>query len=349
MAWRSPRRACAVVFVVIWITVVGGTLLGGAAQGQATPVAEAGSPAADGSAAPATCRVGLALESVHNIDLDNGTTAADFWIWSVCPDDRFEPLTTMQFVNANSVDMNIEEGAVVDGVFWNYARVSGTFRLEWDLTRFPFDRQVFLIVMEDTANVAADFAYEADPSDPIPETDPRIPDWRIVGSELEASTQTYRTTYGDPSNPDGSTDYSQLVLTVTFERDDLMGFFKLTFVVYIAFLISLLSYFLNLDNPTMLTARMSIISGTLFAVAVSMRTATSTLSTEEGLTLVDKIHLAALVAILIDAVAALVTQRLIENEYPAAKVTRFNRIIMVVVVVGFVVVNAWLIGRAASG
>lgn len=128
-----------------------------------------------------------------------------------------------------------------------------------------------------------------------------------------------------------------------------MSFFKLTFVVYIAFLISQLSYFLNLRNPTMLTARMSIISGTLFAVAVSMRTATSTLSTEEGLTLVDKIHIAALVAILVDAVTALVTQRLIESERPVAKVTRFNQIVMVAVVVGFVVVNAWLIGRAAFG
>ena len=170
-----------------------------------------------------------------------------------------------------------------------------------------------------------------------------------MGADLETTTQTYLTTYGDPSDPDGSTEYSQLVLTATFERDDLMSFFKLTFVVYIAFVISLISYLLNLQNPTMLSARMSIISGTLFAVAVSMRTATSTLSTEEGLTLVDKIHIAALVAILVDAITALMTQRLIEKEYPAARVTRFNRIVMVAVVVGFVVANAWLIGNAATG
>jgi hypothetical protein len=255
----------------------------------------------------------------------------------------------MEFLSANSAEMSMEGGTVVGGVHWTYARVSGTFRHFWDLERFPFDRQVFRIVMEDTANVAADFAFEADAGNPIPETDLQMRDWRLVGADLETTTHTYLTTYGDPSDPDGSTDYSRLVLTVTFERDDLMSFFKLTFVVYIAFLISLISYFLNLHNPTMLTARMSIISGTLFAVAVSMRTATSTLSTEEGLTLVDKIHIAALVAILIDAVTALVTQRLIENEHTAAKVTRFNQIVMVAVVVGFVGVNAWLIGRAALG
>ncbi len=346
MTQGTVRHVWAVVLAFILAIAFGSALSGGAAQNEATPGTEADLPAPNGSPAPSTCRVGLALESLHNINLNNGTIDADFWIWSVCPDDRFTPLTTMEFLNANSANMSMEGGTVVDGLFWNYARVSGTFRLEWDLTRFPFDEQVFRIVMEDTANVAADFAYEADPSNPIPETDLQIRDWRLVGTNLETTTYTYLTTYGDPSDPDGSTDYSRLVLTATFERTELMSFFKLTFVVYIAFLISLISYLLNLHNPTMLTARMSIISGTLFAVAVSMRTATSSLSTEESLTLVDKIHVAALVAILIDAVTALVTQRLIENDYPAAKVTRFNHIVMVAVVVGFVVVNAWLIGHA---
>ena len=349
MRWITPKLIRAVVCIGFLVVFLGGMIPAGASRAQGTPVPETDLPAADDSPPPGTCRVGLALESLHNINLDNGTTDADFWIWSVCPDDRFAPLTTMEFLNANSVDMSLEGGAVVDGLHWTYARVSGTFRLEWNLARFPFDEQVFRIVMEDTAHVAQEFAYEADTSDPIPESDPRIKDWRIVGTSLTTGTETYQTTYGDPSDPAGSTDYSQLVLTATFERDDLTSFIKLTFVVYIAFLISLISYLLNLRNPTILSARMSIISGTLFAVAVSMRTATSTLSTEEGLTLVDMIHIAALIAILIDAVTALVTQRLIENEYPAEKVTRVNHIVMVAVVLGFVLANIGLIGRAALG
>ena len=343
------RYVWAVVCLVLVMTVLGGALHGDPVQAQATPEAAAGPPSADGSNAPATCRVGLALESVHNINLNNDTTDADFWIWSVCADDRFKPLSTMQFVNANSVRMSMEGEAVVDGLYWTYARVSGTFRHFWDLERFPFDRQVFQIVMEDTDNVASIFAYEADTSNPIPEEDPQMEDWRIMGADLTTGTRTYQSTFGDPSDREGSTDYSQLILTTTFERDDLMSFFKLTFVVYIAFLISLLSYFLNLRNPMMLTARMSIISGTLFSVAVNMRTATSALSTEEGMTLIDKIHIAALIAILIDAVTALVTQRLIENEYPVAKVTRFNQSVMIAVVLGFVAANAVLISLAAGG
>jgi hypothetical protein len=139
------------------------------------------------------------------------------------------------------------------------------------------------------------------------------------------------------------------VITTMIERTDLTSFVKLTFVVYIAFLLSLISYFLNLRNPALLTARFSVISGALFAVAVSLRSATSALSSEEGLTLVDKIHVAALLVILIDAVAALVTQLLMERGRPAAEVTRFDRIVMAGVVVGFVAANAWLIGRAAAG
>jgi hypothetical protein len=335
--------------VTIAITIIVTLLTASEAQSQSTPEPSGTTAIEQASDVAQVCRVGLAVEAIHNMDLGNGTFVADFWIWSVCPIPSLSPLTTMEFTNANSISISMADRTMTEDMAWDYAKVSGTFRHEWDLSRFPFDRQTLRIEMEDTANLASEFVYEADPGEPVPEPDSVFPNWQLTDATLEASSHTYRTTYGDPRDPDGTTEYPELTLSLTFERNDLLGFFKLTFVVYIAFLISLLSYFLNLRNPTILTARMSVISGTLFAVAVSMRTATSALSTESGLTMVDMIHIAALVAILIDAIAALITQLLIEQGRSADSIVRFNRVVMITVVVGFVTANILLIGRAGIG
>jgi hypothetical protein len=309
------------------------------------------SPAAAHTApGPVRCRVGAYLEAIYDLDVPNRTFAADLWLWSVCPDDQFTPLTTMEFLNANSISTRLDSTVVTSAGVWSQLKVRGTFRYGWDLTDFPFDRHALTIVLEEGVSDTRSLVYEPDTANSGYPLGAASADWRVEAFRLTGDTGTPNTTFGDPTlNPGEGSAYTQLVITTTIERTDLTSFVKLTFVVYIAFLLSLISYFLNLRNPALLTARFSVISGALFAVAVSLRSATSALSSEEGLTLVDKIHVAALLVILIDAVAALVTQLLMERGRPAAEVTRFDRIVMAGVVVGFVAANAWLIGRAAAG
>lgn len=341
-AVSAVRLAGTVVILAVWLALAG---LGSAA-GQATPVPAA--PLVPDGTAREDCRVGIALSSLSDLDVANKTFDAAFWIWSVCPEGGRNPLDTMDFITADAIQTSLAGEEVVDGVRWSWLKVQGRFRHHWDVEQFPFDRQDLRIVIEESAGEASALTYTPDIDGAIREPELRLDGWHIDKSRLEARTHTYHTTYGDPTDPDGTSEFSQLVLTTTLVRDDLTGFIKLTFVVYIAFVVSLISYLLNFDNPTMLTARLGIISGTLFAVAVSMRTGTSALGSEQGLTLVDQIHVVALVAILVDALTALVTQRLLEREQPVVRVRRFNMIVMALVVLGFVAMNVWLIARAAG-
>ncbi len=304
-------------------------------------------PVSAQAATPTACTVGVDLLSLHAFNLDENTFDAEFWIWSVCPENTTKPLTTLEFVNANASSVSLQGATTVDGKYWDYARVEGTFRYYWDLTEFPFDDHTLEIQIENSAYDATDFVFVPDTAGSAYEPDLPIEGWRVTNFGVGTAPKSYHTTYGDPSNPVGSSDYSRFTVDITMERANYDSFFKLTFVVYMAFLLSLVSYFVNLQNPALLTARLSVISAALFAVAVNLRTATTALSSEDGVTLVGKIHVAALVAILVDAIAALVTQMLVERGHPEAQVKRFDRIVMVLVVVGFVAVNIWLIVDAA--
>lgn len=344
---RLLRRAVAALATVLlfgthWIAV--------SASQPATPspslAATPGITLPPGTAKPVPCKLGMDILSIHDLNIPNDTFQADFWIWSDCPDHTFTPLTTIEFINANVRNLTKYTRTVVGGVAWESAKVRGTFRHHWNLKEFPFDRQALQIVIEDSENPATDLVFQPDVAGSTYESGLQPDGWKVRSFHLTASDRPYHTTYGDPAQPVGTSSYSHFVMSLTLERTELSSFFKLTFVVYIAFLISLISYFLNLHNPTFLTARLSVISGALFAVAVNLRTATSALSSEEGLTMVDKIHIAALVALLVDALAALITQMLVEGGRPADEINRFNRIVMALAVTGFIVANIWFIGQA---
>jgi hypothetical protein len=283
---------------------------------------------------------------LRNLNIAGDTFDAEFWLWSVCPTERVSPLKTVDFVNAAKTTVSLASQVVQDGQIWASERVDGTFDHHWDLTNFPFDRQALTIRLEDSQDVAGAFAYAPDQAGSTYKPDLAPAGWRVAQFQLASDVDEYPTTYGDPSQPVGRTAYSRLTVAVTLARTDDSGFFKLTFVVYIAFLISLISYFLNMRNTALLTARLGVLSGALFAVAVNLRTATSTLGSDEGLTMVDWIHVVALVAFLVDAITALATQLMVEHGRPAEETTRINRTVMGAVVVGFVLANAGLIGWA---
>jgi hypothetical protein len=305
------------------------------------------SATAQAAEAPTACTIGVDILSIHGINFDENTFDAGFWIWSVCPDNRFKPLQTMEFVNANNVTVSLQGETVVEGVYWDYAKVDGTFRYYWDLSDFPFDRHDLQIHVENSDWDASMFVFVPDTAGSAFEPDMPLEGWSVDSFSVASDLKTYQTTYGDPQNPAGTSEYSRFTAHVALERADYNSFFKLTFVVYIAFLISLVSYFVNLKNPAMLAARLGVISGALFTVAVSLRTASDALSSEEEITLVGKIHVVALAAILIDAIAALATQLLTEQGRSEAELKRFDRNVMILVIIGFIAANVWLITTAA--
>ena len=332
---RQNRRALGLALIAPFLLILGLACLRPATT------------AAQESAAPASCRVGVDILSLHSIDVEANTFDAGFWIWSVCPDGTTRPLDTVEFVNANAVEMSLAGETTVEGVLWSYAKVEGTFRHYWDLTDFPFDRHTLEIRIENADLDATAFVFEPDAAGSAFEADMPLAGWDIVSFGVGDEIATYQTTYGDPQNPVGTSDYSRLTVRIGLERDDISSFIKLTFVVYTAFLVSLISFFVNLETPTMLAARLGLISAGLFAVAVNLNMATSTLGSEDRLTLVGKIHLVTMTAIVIGAVGALAAQLLVERGRSEAALKRFDRNIMTIILVVYILVNAWLIGSVA--
>jgi hypothetical protein len=141
--------------------------------------------------------------------------------------------------------------------------------------------------------------------------------------------------------------YSLLNLTLDIGRTGLSAFFQLTAVVYAAFLLSLIVYFFHLEGTGALGVQMGLLAGALFATAINLASASAALGRQNGLTLIDQIHIAVLLYILVAAVIAVGSRYLLERGWTRAAIARLNRGAFVVAALSFLALTALLIFLAA--
>src|ERR687893_857640 len=245
---------------------------------------------------------GIFITSLHDLDVTADTFGVDYWVWSVHPPE-LNPLETLEFYNAEEAHADLDQTAERGDRSWSQRKISAVVRHDWDLSNFPFDRQVLDIVLEEGVADTNALVYTADTANSGYNEDIKLDGWRITNFTIEERTVHYATTFGDPGISSGSS-YARLVASVQIEREDIAGFFKLVAGVYAASAICLLSFLMVPDIPPIFGARMVVLVGSLFATVISLRASEAVLGSTASLSLVDKIHIVAMVFILIAALIA---------------------------------------------
>jgi hypothetical protein len=296
---------------------------------------------------PTTCQVGIYLRSLHSFDPNADTFGGDLWLWSVCPSEEDQPLHTMEFVNADDAAVLLD---VPGNPFWANRNVDGTFRYDWDERDFPFDRHTLTIELEEGVDDIRKFIYDPDLANSGIDPTLELPGgWQVTGWSLTGGSNSYNTTFGDPELPAGGTsEYSRLTLSIDLARNDLSGFFKMTAVVYAAFIFSLVTYLMQMDAASGIGPRVSLLAIALFSAAVNLINASNALGTSSGLTLVDWIHIIVLLYILIAAAVTVVSRLLLDRGWSVADVAKLNYRLGAVAAISFVLINISLVRQALA-
>jgi uncharacterized membrane protein len=306
-------------------------------------LAAAGARPARG-APPRSCEVGAYLIALYDFDFARGSFGADLWLWSRCPTAELRPLDVMDFVDAIEVRRSLAATSERGGIFWSYVKVSGTFRHTWDVRNYPFDRHELRIVGENTDSPAGSFGYVADREGSKPSRDIRLDGWKITAFSVDAWTYVYDTIFGDPAfEGEHTSDYSRLVISTSLARTKLLGFLKLVAGVYVAFALSALAFLLGPYNGR---RRTNLLVGTLFAVLVNQRVAESQLGRTESVTMIDEIHVLAMVYIFAIALAGIWSQILFDRNRQEEAV-RFDIRGLWITTVSYVALNLALVWKAA--
>ena len=326
LRWQCALAALVLVMAAIW----GPDATAQAAQPVAAP------------AAPVTCKVGGFVTSLHDIETASRTFKADLWLWSLCPTKDIEPLKTLEFVSSVETTASLDSILPRGDQWWATRKVSGVFRNDFELDSYPFDRHPLGIEMEESTQDARSLRLTADTEHSGIDPAAASPGWKFDGFTLRSGLAIHPTTFGDPSLTKGDSRYAALHLIIRAERAHFATFIKLTSALYIASFLVLMSLLFDVSNTDLFIGRMGVQASALFAVVLNFVAAGGSVGHHESLSLLDEIHVATLVLVLVTTTWSVFAYRAVAGGTRAAKVRRWDERSAAVFLVLFLIANITL-------
>ena len=257
-----------------------------------------------------TCRVGVYVNNIYDFKVDDKSYMADFWMWVNYTDDSLQFENTIEVANGKSADFS--HYSLEKKGEWNWVAQKCRAQLihEWDVTKFPFDKQVLEIVIEDARYDTSALIYTADTANSKINRAFNSTEWTVERFSLKETIKTYQTTYGNPVLS-GKSSYPAVVAKVTIKRNNSwVKLVKMLTGVYVAFLISLMVFFISSENQD---SRFGLCVGGIFAAIGNKYIVESIVPSSTSNTLMDNVHTMTFIFILIIIVITTITLKLFES------------------------------------
>ena len=245
-------------------------------------------------AQPQQVRTGVYLMNLYSLNMNDHSFYADFYIWFKWKG-RIDP-TKIEFVNAIekwSMDNAGFDGdstpvKMKDGMNYKIMRIEGRFSHPFSLNRFPLDRHVLDIQIENPDYPIDSLVYLPDTSGADIRRSLNIVGWQSEGCQLTHSVHDYHSNFGNPQ--ENAHKYSNLTYSLTLARPVSYFLLKMLLPIFIVMLISIGGLLLH---PSHIDTRSSLPIGGLLTAVFLQQTYSGTLPDSGYMVLMDKIYLLA--------------------------------------------------------
>ena len=267
-------------------------------------------------AQPDTCRLGIYLNSIYDFKIDDKSFMADFWMWINYKNDSLKFENAIEITNSKTVDFSHYSLEKKAGWNWMSQKCRAQLIHQWDVTKFPFDKQVLRIEMEDTQLDTSRLVYLADQTNSKVDTAGNSKEWCIESFQVKQNFRTYATTYGNPVLS-GKSSYPGVVAAITIRRNNSwIKLIKLLTGVYVAFLITCIVFFVSNESQD---SRFCLCVGGIFAAIGNKYIVESVVPSSTSNTLMDNVHTLTFVFILLITIVMVVSLRWYQSEDPRTK------------------------------
>jgi hypothetical protein len=257
-----------------------------------------------------TCKIGIYINSIYDFKLDDKSYMADFWMWMNYKNDNLKFENNAEITNGKSADFSHYSLEKKGG--WNWATQKCRAQLihQWDVSKFPFDKQTLRIEIEDSQSDTSKLVYEADVANSKIDNSFNSNEWYIENFSLKEAVRTYETTYGNPALS-GKSSYPRVVAEITIRRNNSwIKLIKLLTGVYVAFLISCIVFFVPNESQD---SRFCLVVGGIFAAIGNKYIVESVVPSSTSNTLMDNVHTLTFIFILLITVVMIISLRLYQS------------------------------------
>lgn len=292
-----------------------------------------------------TVHVGIYITSIHDIDFKQKEFTATFWLWLKYKNSALDFVNNLEVPNAKTVDKSFSTIDTSGGTIFQQMKLQCVLKESWKISNFPFDEQKLRIYFENSQFDTSSMVFIEDTLGEHFDKRFALRGWNIDSCIISSATKTYQTAFGNESAVKQESAYSSFRIRLSIARDAGGLFGKMFIGMYLAFLISYICFYIHSDS---MDSRFGLSVGSLFAVVGNKYIVDSTLPDSTTFTLVDTLHGITLFFILIIIAANAYSLRLLKQN-KIQRSFRFDNIIAVIVIVMYVLLNAWFIWQAVTG
>lgn len=293
-------------------------------------------------AQPDTVTVGSYVISVHDINFRDKQYTMRFWLWFLYDNPDFDFSTQLDIPNAKSIDTPEIIIDSLNGKAWAIMKMKTTMKESWKVADFPFDEQHLRVQIENALFDNNSLVFKPDLKGSTYDKADALDGWNIKNFKVSNVTNDYETGFGDPSPERSLQNFSAFLIEMDIERNAWGLFMKIFIGMYIAFLISIISFTIRVSE---LEPRFGLPVGGLFATVGNKYIIDSILPETSSFTLVDSLHTLTFLAIFGTLVVSAVALRQYDNGNPEAAI-RYNRVGSRYVVAIYILANIFLVGWA---
>jgi hypothetical protein len=293
-------------------------------------------------AQPDTVSVGSYVISVHDINFRDKQYTMRFWLWFVYDNPAFDFSKQLDIPNAKSIDAPEIILDSLNGKAWAIMKMKAAMKESWNVLDFPFDKQHLKVQIENTLFDNRSLVFKPDIKGSTFDKKEAIDGWEIVNFKVSEKTNDYETGFGDPSPNRSLQNFSSFLIEMDIQRNAWGLFMKIFIGMYIAFLISIISFTIR---PSELEPRFGLPVGGLFATVGNKYIIDSILPESSSFTLVDSLHTLTFLGIFATLVVSAIALQYHDNgNNEAAK--RVNQKGSKFVIGIYVLANSILVGLA---
>lgn len=297
---------------------------------------------ASAQAQPDTVKVGAYVISVHDINFRDKEYTMRFWLWFVYNNPEFDFSKQLDIPNAKSIDPPEIITDSLDGKAWAIMKMKSTMKESWNVRDFPFDQQHLKVQIENTLFDNNSLVFLPDVTGSRFDVKEAIDGWEVVDFHVSETTNDYQTGFGDPNPARSVQNFSSFLIEMDIARDAWGLFMKIFIGMYIAFLISIISF---TPHPSEFEPRFGLPVGGLFATVGNKYIIDSILPESSSFTLVDTLHTLTFLAIF----STLVVSAIALKQYDKGNKERSERVNNLgakIVISLYILLNALFIGLA---
>jgi len=293
---------------------------------------------------PDTVSIGIYITSIHDIDFKQKEYTVNFWLWLKYKNKDFDFYNNLEVPQAKTVSKSFVTIDSSDDRIYMQMKLQCVMKDSWRIGNFPFDRQSLRISFENSQYDSRYMVFAADTVGQHFDKRFTLRGWYIDSCLLSTGIKMYETGFGDEELARPHTEYSSFRTRFVIRRDATGLFWKMFLGMYIAFLISYVCFYIHSDG---MDSRFGLTVGALFAVIGNKYIIDSALPESSSFTLVDTLHGITLFFILATIAANAYSLRLIKRD-KAAKAYKFDNLIAQLILLAYILLNAWFIWQAKN-